>query len=638
MSRTMPLPSVRRLAGHLDRPWRVGAVGAIVLGLPLLVAAAVLRGHPYHPVLDLAMTELRVRDVGGRHTPLVGLPGRIGHFPDQGSHPGPLSFYVVAFVYRLLGSSAWAMLCGAIAVHLGALGAAVALAFRRGGWRLVGAVSLWLLVVMRGYGIGLLEQPWNPYLPLMAWTVVLLAFWAVLDGDHRALLPLVVAGTLAAQTHVPYLVLCGGTSAVALVVVARRVARMGRPDRRQPLRSLVLATGVGVLLWLPPLVDQVLRTPGNIRMLIDHFSTPDEPPIGVRHGLAVLLRHLDVVRAVIGRGDAGGFVQAAYASDRSTVPGAIFLGVWTVAAVASMRLPSRPLRSLHRALAVVVTLQALSMVRIFGKVWYYLTLWAWSTTVLMAAAVAATVACAVGVRARRAGAGEQTGDVGNVGLAGTANRSSSMTTFVGACAALACAGSLFVDAARSQPPEPRLSDQLGALVAPTVAALRAGTGAATGTAGTYMVTWSDAFFFGSQGYGLVVELERNGLRAGADDPFRVPITAHRVVRPSGATARVHLATGVYIEMWRAVPGAVEVAVVDLRTDAERAEFDRLRTFVLDRLAAQGLDDVAAVVDTNLFGASLDERLDHEVEVAMARMLIIGEPAAVFVVPIGVEPA
>ena len=54
-------------------------------------------------------------------------------------------------------------------------------------------------------------------------------------------------------------------------------------------------------------------------------------------------------------------------------------------------------------------------------------------------------------------------------------------------------------------------------------------------------------------------------------------------------------------------------------------------------AEQRLDDVAAMVDTNLFGASLDERIDDDVAVAMARMLIIGEPAAVFVVPVGAEP-
>ena len=40
------------------------------------------------PLLDLAQTELRVRDVGGSHTPLVGLAGRIQAYGQQGSHPG----------------------------------------------------------------------------------------------------------------------------------------------------------------------------------------------------------------------------------------------------------------------------------------------------------------------------------------------------------------------------------------------------------------------------------------------------------------------------------------------------------------------------------------------------------------------
>ena len=73
------------------------AAGLLVLGLPLVVAAGALRRPHWYPVLDLAMTELRVRDVGTRYTPLIGLPGRIGTtLAEQGSHPGPLSFYLLA--------------------------------------------------------------------------------------------------------------------------------------------------------------------------------------------------------------------------------------------------------------------------------------------------------------------------------------------------------------------------------------------------------------------------------------------------------------------------------------------------------------------------------------------------------------
>ena len=272
------------------RPWQVGLVGSAVVGLPLLVAAVVLYGRHYHPVLDLAMTEFRVRDVGSMHTPLIGLPGRIGKFPEQGSHPGPLSFYLIAPVYRLFGASAWAMLVGAIAVNIAALGTSLGLAFRRGGWWLTGAVAVWLLVSMRGYGVVVLTQPWNPYLPLLAWTVVVLAAWMVLEGDHFMLVPLVAAGSLCAQTHVPYLLLCVGLFAVCACVTLVRWRRGDRTVRR----SLAWSVGLGTLLWLPPLVDQAVHTPGNIRMLQQHFMNPSETPIGVRAGLSVLLRHLDV--------------------------------------------------------------------------------------------------------------------------------------------------------------------------------------------------------------------------------------------------------------------------------------------------------------------------------------------------------
>ena len=53
--------------------WSVRAA----LAIPFVVALVALAGSHWSPVLDLAMTELRVRDVLGPHTPLIGLPGRI---------------------------------------------------------------------------------------------------------------------------------------------------------------------------------------------------------------------------------------------------------------------------------------------------------------------------------------------------------------------------------------------------------------------------------------------------------------------------------------------------------------------------------------------------------------------------------
>lgn len=606
---------VRRLLDRLARwrAWQIGVLAAAVVGFPLLLAAVVLHRRHYYPVLDLAMTEFRVRDVFGSHTPLIGLPGRIGKFPEQGSHPGPLSFYLVAVPYRVLGASSWAMLVGAILVNVAAIGTAVALAFRRGGLWLAGAVSVWLLLSLRGYGIGVLSQPWNPYLPLVAWTVVVLAAWMVFEGDHRMLIPMVVAGTLCAQTHVPYLLLCLGLFGVGAVLTLVRWRR----GERSALGSLLWSVGVGFVLWLPPLIDQLVHDPGNIRMLQQHFMNPPEEPIGVTEGLKVLLRHLDVWHAVAGGGGSGGFVDAAYAAERSIVPGLMMLVVWLGAVAVAWRLRHRALLWLHATLAVTLALETMSIVRIFGKVWYYLTLWAWSVTVAMAIVSAATYV--VALRRWRGDGSRRPLLVG--------------VTAVGAVLAAVSFGSLVVAAADAQVPEPRLSDPLGALLPSTEAAVRAGDGAAVGADGRYVVTWSDAYFFGSQGYGLVNELERAGLDVGVDPTFRVPVTPQRVIDRAEADAEIHLSTGVYIDEWRANPDAVEVAYADLRTPDEVAEYEALHDLVTEGLAGAGLDELLPLVDTNLFGASLDPRLPADVQQAMARMLIIGQPAAVFIAPL-----
>ena len=103
------------------------------MALPLIVAVVVLAHRRWYPVLDLAMTEFRVRDVGGRHTPLIGLPGRIGVFPDQGSHPGPLSFWLLAPGYRLFGSSAWAMEAATVVLQMAWISVALWIGHRRAG-------------------------------------------------------------------------------------------------------------------------------------------------------------------------------------------------------------------------------------------------------------------------------------------------------------------------------------------------------------------------------------------------------------------------------------------------------------------------------------------------------------------------
>src|SRR3954471_3344388 len=98
-------------------PWIVVAV-AVILAVPFIMTLAVLHTPRWYPLLDLAQTEMRVRDVFSVHTPLIGLPGRIGPPGHQGSHPGPLSFYALWPFYRLFGARAWALQAASASLHL----------------------------------------------------------------------------------------------------------------------------------------------------------------------------------------------------------------------------------------------------------------------------------------------------------------------------------------------------------------------------------------------------------------------------------------------------------------------------------------------------------------------------------------
>lgn len=610
-------PWWQRLLVRRPVPWWVLVVVLAALSTPLVVAAVALRRPTWFPVLDLAMTELRVRDVGGPDTPLIGLPGRIGTLARQGSHPGPLSFYLLAPTYRLLGSSAWALQAATVVLNVAAMAVALVVARLRGGLRGVLGVGLVLAIATTAYGLSVLTEPWNPYMPLLWWIVFLLAAWSVALGDWRLLPVAVFAASLCAQTHIPYLGLAGALGVFALVLGA---ARTRTPDqRRSALRWGALALALAAVLWAPVLADQLVREPGNVTLIREHMLDPPEDPVGLGTGVRVLLVHLDLSE-LLGSADggSGSLVDTSYDPYGSVVPGLALLGVWLVAVAVAWRERLTAALRLHAVVGVGMVLGVVSVSRVFGKLWYYLTLWAWALGILAAAAAVWTALLVV--ERRRAEA-----------VARRSHRTST-ALLAGAIAVLACV--LTVQAPGIDPPAETLSRGLQLVVEPTAEALRHGVGAADGPDGRYAVSWNDALYIGSQGYGLVSELERRGLDVGGMPWAAVPITRHRAIEPSEATAVVHFATGIFIDQWRDRAEAVEVVHVDPRSPTQRAEYDRLRSRVLDDLEAAGLQDVAPLVDGNLFGATLDPRLDDATQDRMERMLELGIPISVFVTPPG----
>lgn len=596
----------------------------ILVCLPLLIALAALSRAHWSPVLDLAMTELRVRDVGTRHTPLIGLPGRIGNFPDQGSHPGPLSFYLLTPAYRVFGSTAWSLELGTVLIHGAAVLAALYLAYRRGGRRACLAVAVLMAVILRGYGANVLTQPWNPYLPVISWMVVLLAAWSALEGDMLGLVFFVVAGSLSAQTHVPYVGLVGGLGVVLLgwLSVRHWLAVQRGIGTVVPLVGLrrwsITAVVLGVVLWLPPVADQLRRTPGNLSMLSHYFRNPPEQSIGFGSAARLLLQHLNVTRlfaAALQHSDY--FKTVSFDLRGSLLPGVVVVLLWALCAIAAWRLSNWPLVHLHMVIGATLLLEWIAMARIFGKLWYYLTFWAWGVTTLISWAIVWTLV--VVLRRWRPALDPQMRRTG---------------VFVAAATLVTSTLAFSWSALSVKPPEAQLSRTLGAVVGPTADALDAGVGAADGRAGTYLVTWTDVAFFGSQGYGLVNELERRGFHVGVAYAWRVPVTPQRVLRAGDSTAEVHLATGKFIDEWRAKPGVTEVAFIEPRDANQLARYNNLRAGAIAELKRLGLGDLVDEIDSNLFSVQLDPRVPPSLQATIDQMLLLGQPTAVFIAPAG----
>ncbi len=270
-------------AGPVGRRTRLLAGVALLLlaALPAafgLVALA-LDAEPALPLGDHALLALTVDGVG-RHEVLLGPYSRFGWY-----HPGPMAAYLLAVPYRLLDGAPGALTVGALVIGGIAAVSAVAVVRRRGGL----LVAVWAVLVVgvavRLLGDEFLREFWNPFLPVLPFLAGVLLCWTAIRGDAWALPLAVVPMSLAVQSHIGYVPAVGAVGAVLVGGLLLRAVRRARDrDRedgalveqpsRRPRRWLgatVAAVGVGVFLWLPPIVQQLTRTPGNVGVLLDYL-------------------------------------------------------------------------------------------------------------------------------------------------------------------------------------------------------------------------------------------------------------------------------------------------------------------------------------------------------------------------------
>jgi hypothetical protein len=515
---------------------------AVLLVIPLFVALGVLKQPRWYPIWDLALTEMQLRDVGTSHTPLTGPGGRVGALGERGSHPGPLGFYMMTPVYRLLGSTSWAMQIAAASVHVAAVGALLWLVHRRRSLGLALGVTAVLAVLVHGYGPEALTQAWNPYLPLLWWVVFLVSVWSVVCGDIPVLPVAAFAGSLCLQNHASYVVVVSGLGALAVVSIGRRVYRQ-RKDRgsfRRAAKWSLVALGVAVAVWVPPVIEQLSGSGDNLGILWRHFRNWTEEPVGFQRAFEVLLIHLNPWRLItrdlfIDRYFIGG----------STLPGGLVLLTWAALAVWAIRLRCASLVRLHAVIAAALVLGVVTISRI-GNVFYYLILWVWGITVLLLLAAGWTLSLLVGRHLKEA-TRQEAATRGRWALAGLAV---AFTVVVGVNAAGADYGR-------------RDSAVLDGLVPQVASTLERDHP----RSGPYLLVWDEGIT-GGLGRGLMNELQRRGFEAGAGDFWRAEVKPQRVVTPVEAVAVLALATGPEIRAWRAKPGVRQIAHVDLTIAAQ----------------------------------------------------------------------
>jgi heme/copper-type cytochrome/quinol oxidase subunit 2 len=279
------------------------------------------------------------------------------------------------------------------------------------------------------------------------------------------------------------------------------------------------------------------------------------------------------------------------------------------------------LLALHAVIAVALLAGWVSISRIFGRVWFYLTLWM-SAAVLLAVLAMAWTAWIL-VRERQAA--RQAAPPGRRPIMIVAATAAALATVLSLGAAVG-----------HQQPYHVMADGVRAVVPDVEAALEANLGSATGKQGNYIVFWQESPFPGAQGFGLLGELERLGYRVGVDNTWRVPATPQRVRDPGEIDSEIHLVSGAYVDEWRARTGQgyVEVAEHDGRTAEQRERFDELAARVDHRLTEIGRQDLIPIVDLNILGASLEPGLPEDIVDDLGEMLELGEPVVVFIAPPG----
>lgn len=241
--------------------------------LPLCIAVVGWLVHvlvsQWVPHGDFGVAAIKTHDVFSSDPPLLGMPSTssVAVPGNTAHHPGPILFYAMALPYRVTQGSAASLVVGSAAIILVliwfSLRAGMAAYGRRG--IIVTSIALAWTILEQGLHATL---PWNPWPAQVATIGAIAAAWAVLRGRQIWWIGFIALSAVAAQAHLslsPLMLGLGIFLLVSTVVDARRYG-WSVEDRRQWIRASIVL----LIVWAPPIIDQLIRETGNLTKILEY--------------------------------------------------------------------------------------------------------------------------------------------------------------------------------------------------------------------------------------------------------------------------------------------------------------------------------------------------------------------------------
>jgi hypothetical protein len=267
----------QRSTSWRDFPHNVRWASHGLVWIALLVPMVSELARGWRPDSDNAAIAARAYQSLSLHPPLVGMTTTLAGNEHVLFDPGPLMFYLLAAPVHLDPSRGlfWGatLLCGAV------LSLAIEALWSAGLW-VAGTVVAFTTLDLLWLSPNVFENlAWNAFFPLPFFVAAVVLAWVVALGRVRWWPVLVFVASVAAQSHLTFVIPSVVLTLTALIfgLHAVRLRRLG---------WLITGVGVGLVCWLAPLVQEVGHGPGNLSALAR--SNGGEAIVGFGFGLKLL--------------------------------------------------------------------------------------------------------------------------------------------------------------------------------------------------------------------------------------------------------------------------------------------------------------------------------------------------------------